>query len=319
MSKEENILEENILVTGGTGFIGSHFVKLIMSYGYHPIIIDKFTYASDINRLKGIENDIYIGNRLYVGDICDYKLVSKIIKDHNIDTIVNFAAETHVDNSIKNSDDFIHSNIEGVYSLLEISRKFGLKLVQISTDEIYGSIENGSFRETDRLNPSNPYSASKASADLLVLSYYKTYGLPIIITRSSNNYGPFQNPEKFVPKMITDAINKKPLSVYGNGENIRDWLYVEDNCIAIKLVMERGNIGEIYNIGGGNELTNNQVAKIISDKFNIPIKYVADRPGHDLRYSIDCSKIKKELCWCPIKSFDIGIKETINHYRLNHL
>lgn len=303
--------KSNILVTGGLGFIGSWYVKLLAREGYYPVVIDNNTYAADINRIKGndYEDEIYIGNRLYIGDICDRELVENIIQKHDINVIVNFAAETHVDRSITDSSEFIHSNILGVHVLLELVRKNDLKMVQISTDEVYGSIITGSFQETDRLNPSNPYSASKASADLLALSYYKTYGLSVVITRSSNNYGPGQFPEKFIPKMVHDAKEGKPLSVYGSGENVRDWLYVEDNCEAIKLVMERGSAGEIYNIGGGNEMTNNQVAGIISKKLNSPIVYVKDRPGHDFRYSINCSKIQRELCWKPTTPFETGINK----------
>ena len=303
----------NILVTGGLGFIGSWYVKLLVREGYCPVVLDKYTYAADINRIKGndYEDEIYIGDRLYIADICDRELVESIIQKQDINIIVNFAAETHVDRAITDSLKFIHSNIRGVHVLLELVRKNDLKMVQISTDEVYGSIIKRSFQETDRLNPSNPYSASKASADLLALSYYKTYGFPVIITRSSNNYGPGQFPEKFIPKMIQDAKMGKPLSVYGNGENVRDWLYVKDNCEAIRLVMERGSSGEIYNIGGCNEMTNNQVAKIISEKLNSPIVYVKDRQGHDFRYSIDCSKIQRELGWKPITPFEKGIDETI--------
>lgn len=303
--------KSNILVTGGLGFIGSWYVKLLAREGYYPVVIDNNTYAADINRIKGndYEDEIYIGNRLYIGDICDRELVENIIQKHDINVIVNFAAETHVDRSITDSSEFIHSNILGVHVLLELVRKNDLKMVQISTDEVYGSIITGSFQETDRLNPSNPYSASKASADLLALSYYKTYGLSVVITRSSNNYGPGQFPEKFIPKMVHDAKEGKPLSVYGSGENVRDWLYVEDNCEAIKLVMERGSAGEIYNIGGCNEMTNNQVAGIISKKLNSPIVYVKDRPGHDFRYSINCSKIQRELCWKPTTPFETGINK----------
>jgi len=305
--------KSNILITGGLGFIGSWYVKLLAREGYYHVVIDKNTYAADINRIKGndYEDEIYIGNRLYIGDICDRELVETIIQKHDINVIVNFAAETHVDRSIADSSEFIHSNILGVHVLLELVRKNDLKIVQISTDEVYGSITKGSFEENDRLNPGNPYSATKASAELLTLSYHKTYGLPIVITRSSNNYGPWQFPEKFIPKMIQDAKQGKYLSVYGNGENIRDWLYVKDNCDAIMRVMEHGTSGEIYNIGGCNEMTNNQVAQIISKKLNSPIVYVPDRPGHDMRYSIDCSKIQREMGWKPITPFEDGIDKII--------
>ncbi len=301
----------NILVTGACGFIGSHFVNLLESAGSVPVIIDKMTYAADVNRIGGIEKH---EKRLYIGDICNRTLCEQIIKRHSIDTIVNFAAETHVDRSIDNSDEFMHSNVMGVHALLELARKNDLRVIQISTDEVYGSIMKGSFVESDRLNPGNPYSASKASADLLVLSYHKTYGLPVVITRSTNNYGPGQFPEKFIPKMITDAMAGKPLSVYGNGENVRNWLYVKDNCDAIKLVMECGSSGEIYNIGGANEMSNNHVAKIISLRFNVPISYITDRAGHDFRYSVCYDKIQRELGWKPHTSFIQGLNQTIQHY-----
>lgn len=314
-----NILINNILVTGGLGFIGSHFAKLLANSGHCPTIIDKNTYAADINRFKTIKNgayknDTHIENRLHIGDICNDKLVTKIVKDNNIETIVNFAAETHVDRSIIDSKQFIHSNIVGVQTLLEISRRHDLKLVQISTDEVYGSIKEGSFKETDKLNPGNPYSACKSGADLLCTSYYNTYGLDTRMTRSSNNYGPFQHSEKFIPRMINLATKGKPLEVYGNGKNIRDWLYVEDNCKAIKVVMERGKKGEIYNVGAGNELTNNQVAKIIAKRFDVPVTYINDRPGHDFRYSIDYNKIIDELGWKPETKFEDGLEHTINSY-----
>jgi len=307
----------NVLVTGACGFIGSHFVKSHFVSGFNPVIVDKMTYAADVNRIGGVntydENGLYIKG-LYIGDICDRTLCEQIIKKHSINTIVNFAAETHVDRAIADSSEFMNSNILGVHTLLELARKHDLRFVQVSTDEVYGSIEQGSFAETDRLNPGNPYSASKAGADLLTLSYYKTYGLPVVITRSTNNYGPFQHPEKFIPKMITDAMAGKPLAVYGDGENIRNWLYVTDNCQAIKLVMEHGKSGEIYNIGGANEMTNNQVAKIISLRFNVPITYIADRAGHDFRYSVCYDKIEKELGWKPCIPFMQGLNQTIQHY-----
>ncbi len=307
---------KTVLVTGGCGFIGSHFVKLLVLSGYIPAVLDKMTYAADPSRLK-INGSPFNSKRLYMGDICDKNLCEEIIKNHDIDIIVNFAAETHVDRSIVDSSEFMHSNILGVQVLLDLSRKHDLKMIQVSTDEVYGSTEVGSFKETDRLNPSNPYAASKASADLLALSYYKTYGLRVIVTRSTNNYGPYQHPEKFIPKMITDAMAGKPLSVYGDGKNVRDWLYVGDNCEAIKVVMDHGSTGEIYNIGAGNELPNNEVAKIISNRFKIPVRYVTDRPGHDLRYSVSFRKIFENLGWKPAKNFYIGLDETINHLKAN--
>lgn len=307
---------KNILVTGGLGFIGSWYVKLLAEEGYYPIIIDKMTYAADVDRIKGIEDEIYIGDRLCIGNICDKELVSNVIDKHDIECIVNFAAETHVDNSIKDATEFVKSNFEGVQVLLDICRirDDDIKFVQISTDEVYGSIEEGSFKETDRLMPGNPYSACKAGADLLCLSYFNTYGLDIVITRSSNNYGPWQYLEKFIPRMITLAIQNKPLQVYGNGNNVRDWLYVEDNCKGIMRVMESGKSGEIYNIGAGNEFDNNQVAKSIANRFSVDVEYIGDRPGHDYRYSVNFNKIWKDLGWKPDMGFYDGLSKTIDWY-----
>ena len=301
---------ENILVTGGLGFIGSWYVKLLIKEGYYPIIIDKNTYAADMNRIK----DYNI--RLKIGDIYNKELIEDIIKKHNISTIVNFAAETHVDRSIQNSDEFINSNFVGVQNLLEIVRHNNIdRLVQVSTDEVYGSIEEGSFKETDRLNPGNPYSACKAGADLLALSYHNTYGIDVCITRSSNNYGPFQHREKFIPRMISLALHRKALEIYGRGNNVRDWLWVEDNCNAILIAMKDGISGEIYNISAGNEKNNNEIAKIISDKFDVGIEYIEDRKGHDYRYSISSRKIWEKLNWKPKKNFYDGLEETINFYK----
>ncbi len=301
----------NILVTGGLGFIGSHFAKLLVKNGYYVTILDNMTYSADLRRIEDIKNNV----NLYIGDICNRELCNEIIKKHDINTIINFAASSHVDNSIKDSREFVKSNFEGVQILLDICRENDIeKYVQISTDEVYGSIDKGSFNEEDRLRPGNPYSACKAAADLLCLSYCNTYKLPIVITRSSNNYGIFQHQEKFIPKMIIDAIHGKPLFVYGDGENIRDWLYVKDNTKAIMRIMENGKIGEIYNIGGGNELTNNYVASLIAKRFGVEIKYIEDRKGHDKRYSINCNKIEKELGWKPVKKFEDGINDTIAWY-----
>ena len=308
-------MNKNILVTGGIGFIGSHYVRLLSQKGYYPIIVDKMTYAADVNRIKGIENEIYVRDNLYVGDICNKELIQDIINKYNINIIVNMAAETHVDNAIKDSREFIHSNFDGVQVLLDICRENDIeKYIQVSTDEVYGSAEGWPFDENDRLNPGNPYSACKASADLLCLAYNKTYGLNICVTRSSNNYGSYQHTEKFIPKMITRAIHGKPLLVYGDGTNIRDWLYVRDNVKGILQVMENGKIGEIYNIGGGKELTNNYVASLIAERFGVEIKYIEDRKGHDKRYSINCDKIKDELGWKPVKKFEEGLDDTIKWY-----
>lgn len=301
----------NILVTGALGFVGSFYAKLLVRRGYDVSILDRMTYAADIGRIEDINDNV----NLYIGDICNKDLVQDIINKHDINTIVNFAASTHVDNSIKDSREFVKSNFEGVHTLLEIFRNNEIeKYVQISTDETYGPVEKWSFDENERLNPGNPYSSTKAAADLLCLAYYNTYQIPIVITRSSNNYGPYQHVEKYIPKMITNAIHGKPLLVYGNGENVRDWLYVKDNAKAIKLVMENGKIGEIYNIGGGNELTNNYVASLIAERFGVDIKHIEDRKGHDKRYSIDCTKIRDELGWKPVKKFEEGLDDTIKWY-----
>lgn len=306
-------MKSNVLVTGGCGFIGSHYVRLLVNSGYDVTILDKMTYAADLKRIGNINPHRL---KLYVGDICDEELCNEIFSDINIGTIVNFAAETHVDNSIKDSKPFIHSNIEGVQNLLDIARKEEIRFCQISSDEVYGSTEydDQTFKETDKLNPGNPYSATKASADLLVLSYFKTYGSNVVITRSSNNYGPYQHIEKFIPRMITLGIQGKDLEVYGNGNNIRDWLYVEDNCQAIKKVMEKGRTGDIYNISSYEEMTNNEVAEIISKRFDIGIRYIEDRKGHDFRYSISCNKIMEELKWEVKVLFEEDIEKTIDFY-----
>lgn len=304
-------MNKNILVTGAMGFIGSNYAKLLVREGYNISILDKMTYAADIRRIEDIKDDI----NLYIGDICNKELCSDIVKKHDIDNIINFAASTHVDNSIDNSIEFVKNNFEGVQALLDVCRENDIeKFVQISTDETYGSIEKGSFDENDRLRPGNPYGATKAAADLLCLAYHNTYQIPIVITRSSNNYGPYQHQEKFIPKMITRAIYGKPLLVYGDGENVRDWLYVKDNCKGILQVMKKGKIGEIYNIGGGKELTNNYVASLIAERFGVEIKYIEDRKGHDKRYSIYCIKIRDELEWKPVKKFEEGLDNTIKWY-----
>lgn len=310
----------NILITGSLGFIGSCFTKLLVNTTNHNIVmLDVKTYAANIRRLEDIKDKIDLNNRLYIGDICNKKLVEKIIQEHNINTIVNMAADTHVDNAIKDSEQFIHSNYIGVWNLLEIIRKNkekgkDIRMIQISTDECYGSILEGSFRETDMLSPGNPYSSSKAGADLLCLAYKNTFDLDVVITRSSNNYGPGQHLEKYIPRMIKLAMEGKDLEVYGNGNNIRDWLYVSDNSRAVQIVMEKGRKGEIYNIAGNNEMTNNQVAELIANRFGVGIKYIEDRKGHDYRYSISCNKIMDELGWDTRTSFEEGIEKTIDWY-----
>lgn len=314
-------MKSNILVTGGLGFIGSHFIKLLVKENYYPIILDLDTYAADIGRIENIESNDYveesfIEDRLYIGNICDKTLVQDIVQKHDIITIVNFAAETMVDRSINESKPFVQSNVDGVQNLLEIVRKNDLRFVQISTDEVYGSTryDDQSFKETDKLNPGNPYSATKAAADLLVLSYFNTYNSNVAITRSSNNYGYYQHVEKFIPRMISLAMENKDLEVYGTGNNIRDWLCVEDNCKAILNVMEDGRTGDIYNICSMEEKTNNDIADIIADRFSVWTKHIEDRPGHDFRYSISCNKIMNELCWEPKIEFENGINQTIDWY-----
>ena len=307
-----------ILVTGGLGFIGSNFIRYVLNKypDYHIINLDAVTYAGNPNNLKDIENDPRY--RFIRGDIRKKEDVEEAVK--NCEIIFNFAAETHVDRSIIEAGVFVKTDVIGTYTLLEMSRKYDIeKFIQISTDEVYGSIENGSFRETDPLDPSSPYSASKAGADLLVRAYYKTYGLPVLTTRSSNNFGPYQYPEKLIPLFITNALRNKALPVYGDGNNVRDWLYVLDNCSAIDLVFQKGKLGEIYNVASGSEKTNLEITNLILRELNKPdslIQFVKDRPGHDRRYSLDFSKIKK-LGWKPNYSFESAMKITINWYREN--
>ncbi len=305
-----------ILVTGGAGFIGSNFVRYMLNE--HPdhelVVLDKLTYAGRLENLQDVLEEI----AFIKGDICNKRDVERAIKDCN--AILNFAAETHVDRSIIDAGDFVRTDVLGTYHLLEASRKFNIeKFIQISTDEVYGSIETGSFKETDPLKPNSPYSASKAGADMLVRSYHRTYGLPTLITRSSNNYGPFQFPEKIIPLFITNLIQGKKVPLYGDGLNIRDWLYVLDNCRAIDLVFQKGKLGEIYNIGGGYEITNLELTKKILKLMNKTkefIEYVPDRLGHDRRYSLNCEKIRK-LGWKPETDFNNGLKKTIEWYKEN--
>lgn len=306
-----------IMVTGGAGFIGSNFIHyLLKKYGDIEIVnYDKLTYAGNLDNLKDVENDKRY--HFVKGDICDRELVEKVIKEHEIEQIVNFAAESHVDRSITGPEPFIKTDVFGTFTLLEASRKFDIeRYVQISTDEVYGSIKEGSFKEDDPLNPSSPYSASKAGADMLVIAYYKTYGLNTVITRSSNNYGPYQYPEKLIPVLIIRALHDKPLPIYGDGTNVRDWLYVEDNCEAIDLVRTKGKKGEIYNIAANDEWQNIDVAKLVLKYLKKPeslITFVEDRLGHDFRYSLKVDKIK-ELGWQPKIRFPEGLKRTVEWY-----
>ncbi len=315
---------KNLLVTGGAGFIGSNFVKyLLNNYDYHVINFDKLTYAGNLENLSDIENDKRYS--FVKGDICSTEDVEKAIKENKVDTIINFAAESHVDRSILGPKEFIVTNVIGTQTLLEAARKFEIeKYLQVSTDEVYGSLPEDKpelkFTELTPLTTNSPYSASKASADLLVNAYFHTFKLPVLTTRCSNNYGPYQFPEKLIPLMIAKAIDGEKLPVYGDGRNVRDWLYVEDHCSAITEVLHKGKIGDVYNIGGNNEWFNIDIVKIIlkllgkGEEF---ITYVKDRPGHDRRYAIDSTKIMTELGWSPKYQFDGGIEETINWYVKN--
>jgi dTDP-glucose 4,6-dehydratase len=309
----------NLLVTGGAGFIGSNFVRYMLGKypNYKVVNYDLLTYAGNLENLKDVENH---PNYTFVkGDINNRELVDYLVKTHEIDVIVNFAAESHVDRSITDPDIFVKTNVLGTQALLDVAKANNIKkYVQISTDEVYGTLgETGYFTEETPLAPNSPYSASKAGGDLLVRAYHETYGLNVNITRCSNNYGPYHFPEKLIPLMITNALEGKELPIYGDGQNIRDWLHVKDHCAAIDLVIHKGRSGEVYNIGGHNERTNNEIVHLIVEKLRVSkdlIKYVADRPGHDRRYAIDPTKIMTELGWKPQYTFEKGIVETIQWY-----
>ncbi|OOO00260.1 MAG: dTDP-glucose 4,6-dehydratase [Epulopiscium sp. Nele67-Bin004] len=326
---------KNILVTGGAGFIGSNFVKHMLSvHNYKIINLDLLTYAGNLENLSDIQD-----NKDYVfikGDIRDRKLIDEIFNKYDIDGVVNFAAESHVDRSIEDPEIFLSTNVFGTQVLLDIAKKYwkvnpddkycnkfkeGTKFLQVSTDEVYGTLgKTGLFTEQTNISPNSPYSASKASADLFVRAYNETFGMPINITRCSNNYGPYQFPEKLIPLMINNCLNDKQLPVYGDGMQIRDWLHVKDHCTGIDTVLHKGKDGEVYNIGGNNEKANIEIVKLIIkdlDKGEDLIKYVQDRPGHDRRYAIDNSKITSELGWSPSYTFEQGIKETIDWYLAN--
>ncbi|KQX51925.1 dTDP-glucose 4,6-dehydratase [Paenibacillus sp. Root444D2] len=307
-----------VLVTGGAGFIGSNFVHYMLDRypSYEIINLDALTYAGNLENLLSIqENNHYT---FVKGDITNAELVNSLF-EQGIDTVVHFAAESHVDRSILEPDVFVKTNVLGTQVLLEAARKYSVKkFVHVSTDEVYGTLgETGLFTEETPLSPNSPYSASKAGSDLLVRAYHETFGLPINITRCSNNYGPYQFPEKLIPLMIANALNDKSLPVYGDGLNIRDWLYVEDHCSAIDLVLHKGINGEVYNIGGNNERTNIQIIQTILRELGKPeslMQFVKDRPGHDRRYGIDATKITEELGWKPKHNFETGIHETIRWY-----
>ncbi len=307
-----------ILVTGGAGFIGSNFIHYLLERYDDCYItnVDLLTYAGNLDNLTNISDDPRY--RFIKADIVDFVSISNLVSQ-GFDTIVNFAAESHVDRSIEAPGIFVRTNVLGTQSLLEAARRFGVKkFVQVSTDEVYGSLgQEGYFTETSPLNPTSPYSASKTAADHLVLAYGHTFGLSVNVTRCSNNYGTYQFPEKLIPLMITNALADKPLPVYGDGMNVRDWLHVRDHCCAVDLVMRQARTGEIYNIGGNNERTNIDIVKIILRRLNKPeslIMFVQDRPGHDRRYAIDSSKLRKDLGWEPKYSFDRGVIETIEWY-----
>jgi len=308
-----------VLVTGGAGFIGSNFIRYVVERKNWEIInLDKLGYGSNLANLKDLEND---SNYTFIkGDINDFELLSKVVRD--LDAIVNFAAETHVDRSISNPYAFIESNVLGVYTILETLRKIDpeIRLVHVSTDEVYGDIERGSFNEDDRLMPSSPYSASKAAGDMFVLGYARTYGLDALITRCTNNYGPYQFPEKLIPKTIIRASMNLKVPVYGSGQNVRDWLFVLDHCEAIVAVLEKGEGRRVYNISSGEEKTNIEVVKTIlkmMGKDDDLIEFVEDRPGHDIRYSLDSTRIREEIGWKPRYSFNEGIKKTVDWYMEN--
>ncbi len=325
------------LVTGGAGFIGSNFViYMLKKYNDIKIVnIDKLTYAGNLENLKEVESN---PNHIFVqADICDKEAISKLFEEYDFDYVINFAAESHVDRSIANPEIFVQTNVLGTVNLLNIARlnwaqgegfKDGKKFLQVSTDEVYGSLgETGYFMETTPLDPHSPYSSSKASADLFVKAYYDTYKFPMNITRCSNNYGPFQFPEKLIPLMINNALEHKNLPIYGDGMQIRDWLFVEDHCKAIDMVARDGKLGEVYNVGGHNERPNVTIVKTIISYINENVdkevtenlmKHVEDRKGHDRRYGIDPEKIKNDLGWYPETSFEVGIKKTIKWY-LEHM
>ncbi|PEK58483.1 dTDP-glucose 4,6-dehydratase [Bacillus wiedmannii] len=309
----------NILVTGGAGFIGSNFVHyMLQNYETYKIInYDALTYSGNLNNVKSLQG--YPNYSFVKGEIQNGELLEHVIKERDVHVIVNFAAESHVDRSIENPIPFYDTNVIGTVTLLELVKKYPhIKLVQVSTDEVYGSLgKTGRFTEETPLAPNSPYSSSKASADMIALSYYKTYQLPVIVTRCSNNYGPYQYPEKLIPLMVTNALEGKKLPLYGDGLNVRDWLHVTDHCSAIDVVLHKGRIGEVYNIGGNNEKTNvDVVEQIISllGKTKEDIAYVTDRLGHDRRYAIDAQKMKNELGWEPQYTFEQGLKETVEWY-----
>jgi dTDP-glucose 4,6-dehydratase len=312
-----------VLVTGGAGFIGSHYVRKALGGAYASLaeaeilVLDKLTYAGNEANLAPVRDDPRL--RFVRGDICDQSVVTQVM--NGVDLVVHFAAESHVDRSILGAADFVMTNVLGTQTLLQAAVDAGVsKFVHVSTDEVYGSIESGSWPETHPLEPNSPYSASKASSDLIARSYYRTHGLPVCITRCSNNYGPYQFPEKAIPLFVTNLMDGKKVPLYGDGMNIRDWLHVDDHCWGIQLVVESGRAGEIYNIGGGTELTNLELTDRLLAAFGVGdemVERVEDRKAHDRRYSVDITKITSELGYQPLMSFDEGLQNTIEWYRSN--
>jgi dTDP-glucose 4,6-dehydratase len=310
---------KNILVTGGAGFIGSNFINHILQShdDYFIVNIDKLTYAGNLENLKPSESKS--NYRFIKGDICNHEIVDYLFNKYSIKYVINFAAESHVDRSILGSEIFYRTNVIGTNVLLEASRRYNVeKFLQISTDEVYGSLgDTGLFTESTPLSPNSPYSSSKTAADMMAMAFYHTYGLPVVITRCSNNYGPLQFPEKLIPLMIINALNNKKLPVYGDGLNVRDWIYVIDHNKAAELVFEKGKIGEVYNVGASREMKNIEIIKLILSKLGKDeslIEYVKDRPGHDRRYAIDSSKIQNELGWKPTFEFEDAMSSTVEWY-----
>lgn len=306
---------KTLLVTGGAGFIGSNFVRYMLSrYPYYRIIVlDKLTYAGNLANLADVaDNPNY---RFVRGDIADQRLVDNLVAE--VDAILNFAAETHVDRSIMDAGSFIQTDVYGTFVLLEAARKHRIeRFLQVSTDEVYGDIPTGSSLEDDPMRPRSPYSASKAGGEMMAKAYHVTYGLPVLITRGSNNYGPYQYPEKLIPVLITNAIDDQELPIYGDGRQVRDWLYVMDHCTGIDVVLHHGEVGEAYNIGGGNERINLEIAHQVLELLGKPrslLRFVQDRPGHDRRYSLDTTKIRR-LGWEPARDFEEGLAETVRWY-----
>lgn len=333
---------KNVLITGGCGFIGSNFIHFLFSQPTFKgciINLDKLTYAGSLENLQDIQERYFNDRYFFIkGDICDFHLLGEVFRTYNIDTVVHFAAESHVDRSILGPAPFMKTNIDGTFILLEVARKYWLAhpskintyiFHHISTDEVYGSLDNGYFTENSAYSPNSPYAASKAASDHLVRAYYKTYGLPVIISNCTNNYGPHQFPEKFIPLAILNGIEGRPIPVYGDGSNIRDWLYVEDHCHALWSILRYGGTGETYNIAGNNEQRNIEVVRkicyVLDETLGLLngrsrkelIIFTKDRPGHDYRYALDISKIKEELGWSPKESFDTGLRKTIEWYLKN--